>query len=347
MDAIQQIQRLGWEFRPDGIAGQGPGVLFTVRMNGQDVRVFVPLQRVWVTFDQELQRVGCPSSASVGAPFSVGGFFSFVKKAVKSIGRKAAALVPKAVKRAAAKVVSVAKSAAKTVLPYVQSVVSFVPGIGTGVSAAIGAARALASGKRIDQIFIEAAKSAIPGGPAAQAAFSVVADVVQGKPLNQVVLNALPLAPAQKAALAQAVAAARDIAAGKRVDKVILERSTKLLPAQYQKALHVGTTIGHAKKLQDMAHAAAHGAMQLAADYSHGVQAAHHYARGVRSPATLAAMRRATASQAALKRIVQHASKGHPQANNIVNALRAMHAPRRPVRPALHVPAALRSFGFA
>jgi hypothetical protein len=111
MDEIAQIQRFGWEWRPDGVGGgTGPGVLVRVVAGGRTLAVFVPLGRVWVNFDTELQRVGCPSSQSVGAPFSVGGFFSFVKKAVSSVAKK---VVPKAIQRAAAKVVSVAKHTAQ------------------------------------------------------------------------------------------------------------------------------------------------------------------------------------------------------------------------------------------
>lgn len=107
MDEITQIQRLGWEWKPEGIgSGTGPGVLLKVQVNGMLRRVFMPLSRVWVSFDHELQAVGCPSSQSVGAPFSVGGFFSFVKHAVQSVAKK---VVPKAIRRAANRVVSVAK----------------------------------------------------------------------------------------------------------------------------------------------------------------------------------------------------------------------------------------------
>lgn len=340
--SIRQIQRLGWEFRPDGIAGQGPGVLFTVRISGQDVRTFVPLHRVWVTFDQELQAVGCPSAASVGAPYSVGGFFSFIKKAASGVVNK---VVPKAIRKAAAKVVSVAKSAAKMMVPYIQSAASFVPGVGTGLSAALGGAMALASGRRIDQAFIEAAKSAIPGGPLARAAFSVASDALQGKRIDTIALNALPLPPAQKSALTRAISAAKDLAAGKRVDRIVMDQAMRQLPPELQKAVHVGTQIGHAKSLQSAASSAAHGAMQLARDYNHGIAAAQHFASGARSPATLAAMQRAVDSRAALSRIVRSASKGHPQATNILHAFRALSAPRVPFRaPALP---SLRNFGFA
>ncbi len=401
MDAVALIQRLGWEWRPDGAGtGAGPGVQFNVQIRGQGMqRVFVPLSRVWVIFDEELQRVGCIGAASCGAPFSVGGFFSFVKKAVssvantaksavKSVAKGASAVahgaakgvksvakkvVPKAIQRAAAKVMNVAKKAvsfvkkipvigtianaaanlvllpqiaavqllqgkridnvaisslkrsvqsAQTLAPYVQTVISVVPGVGTGISAGLGGALALAEGKSITQAVEAAVKSAIPGGPLAQAAFSVASGVMQGKPLDQIAINALPIGNAQKALLVRGLSVAKDLAAGKRVDQVILDQALKQLPAPLQKAVQIGTAIGHAKNLQGALGAAAQGAQQLAGNYAKGLPAARAFAAGQRGPAIVNALQKAQASKEALATIVQRAQQGHPQAQHIVRALR-------------------------
>lgn len=378
MDAISLIQRLGWEWRPDGAGtGAGPGVLFTVKVGGRSRSVFVPLSRVWVTFDQELQKVGCASAVSVGAPFSVGGFFSFVKKAASSAVKK---VVPKAIQKAANKVVATAKQAVHTVskipvigkvaiaagtlaylpqiaaqqllsgkridhvaidslksavksyrtlAPYVQSVVSVVPGLGTGLSAGIGGALALAEGQSITQAVEQAVKSSLPGGPLAQAAFSVASGVMQGRPIDQIAINALPISSTEKQLLVRGLSAAKDLAAGKRVDQVVLDQALRSLPPNLQKAVQVGTAIGHAKNLQSALGAAAHGAAQLASDYHAGTQAAHAFANGVRSPAVIAALHKAQATKSALSQIVSHAQQGHPQANHIVNALQRMKMPQR------------------
>lgn len=374
MDPVAQIQRLGWEWRPDGAGtGAGPGVQFSIVVSGRTQRVFVPLSRVWLIFDQEMQRVGCVGAASVGAPFSVGGFFSFVKKAAGSVAKK---IVPHAIRKAVAKVVSTAKSAANTVArnvaripvlgkvinagtslmmlpaaaaaqlvqgrridriavdqfksaiknvrtvgPYAQTVISFVPGVGTGLSAGLGGAMALAEGQNITQALEAAVKSSIPGGPLAQAAFSVASGVMQGKPVDQIAVNALPISAQQKTLLTRGLHAARDLAAGKRVDTVLLDQAVRSLPPQVSKAIQIGTALGHAKNLQSALGAAAHGASQLASDYANGTNAARAYARGVRSPAVVAALHRADASKKALTQIVRHAQQGHPQANHIINAL--------------------------
>lgn len=378
MDAVASLQRLGWEWRPDGAGtGAGPGVQFTIVVSGRSQRVFVPLSRVWAIFDQELQRVGCVGAAQVGAPFSVGGFFSFVKKAARSVVKK---VVPKAIKRAASKVAHVARSAVHTVAntirkipvlgtvadataslallpasaasqllqgrridriaigqfksavkntrtlaPYVQTVVSFVPGLGSGISAGLGGALALAEGQSITQAVEAAVKSAIPGGPAAQAAFSVASGVMQGKPIDQIAINALPIGQAQKDLLRRGLSVAKDLAAGKRVDQVLLEQALKQLPPQLQKAVQVGTALGHAKTLQGALGAAAHGARQLAGDYAQGIPAAKAFKGGNRSAAVINALHKAHASRGALAKIVQAAGRGHPQANHIVRALQ--HAP--------------------
>jgi hypothetical protein len=77
------------------------------------------------------------------------------------------------------------------VLPYVQSVISFVPGVGTGISAALGAAQALADGRPIDEAILAAARGAIPGGPMAQMAFDAAWGLAHGRPIDTVVLSAL------------------------------------------------------------------------------------------------------------------------------------------------------------
>lgn len=406
MDAVALIQKLGWEWRSDGAGtGAGPGVQFSVQLKGGQIqRVFVPLSRVWVMFDEELQRVGCIGAASCGAPFSVGGFFSFVKKAassvakgvsnvakgaVKTVTSAAKKVVPKAIQRAASRVVSVAKSAAKiagqaanvawnatkaygalvllpataavqlaqgkridriaidslkttvksarTLAPYVQTVISVVPGVGQGLSAGIGGALALAEGQSITQAVEAAVKSAIPGGPLAQAAFSVASGVMQGKPIDQIALNALPIGAAQKQLLARGLSAAKDLAAGKRVDQVLLDQALQQLPPQIQKAVQIGTAIGHAKNLQGALGAAAQGASALAANYAKGTEAAKAFANGVRSPAVTNALHQAQASKVALAKIVSQAQQGHTQAQHIVNALRRPLGPlaRPSARPAL------------
>lgn len=78
-------------------------------------------------------------------------------------------------------IIDAAKSAVAAVhelAPYIQAVLSVVPGIGTGLSAVISGGLALASGMPIDQILIEAVKGAIPGGPLAQAAFIVASSTI-------------------------------------------------------------------------------------------------------------------------------------------------------------------------
>jgi hypothetical protein len=384
-DEITLIQRLGWDWRDDGVGmGLGPGVLLSVVASGRTLRAFVPLSHVMLAFDNELQKVGCVGMAWVGAAdYSVGGFFSSIAHAVKSVAK---AVVPKVVQKAASAVVNVAKKAAtavtkipvlgtivkaagtlanlplqstaalldgrridrvavdsfkgalgaaKTLAPYVQTVISFVPGIGTGISAGIGGALALAQGQSITEALLAAAKGALPGGPVAQAAFSVASDAMQGKPIATIAINALPISPQAKTALAHGLQAAKDIAAGKNVATTVLDNALKALPPQYQKAVQVGVALGHAKNLQQAAGAAVQGAAQLATATAQGKAAAAQLAAGVRSPALVAAVQKAQAAHAATAKIVQQAQAGHPQATNIVKALNLLKAPQLKA-PQLH-----------
>lgn len=59
----------------------------------------------------------------------------------------------------------------KDVAPMAQAIVSFVPGVGSGINAAIAAGSALAQGQNISDALVSAAKNALPGGPLAAAAF--------------------------------------------------------------------------------------------------------------------------------------------------------------------------------
>jgi hypothetical protein len=118
-------------------------------------------------------------------------------------------------------------------LRFVAMVAPFVPGVGTGVAAALGAADALANGKPITQALIAGVRGSIPGGPAAQAAFDTGAGLIQGKRIDESLLtaarNRLPPGPAQ-AAFDTAVA----LAQGKKVQEALILGAGKLLPpSQY------------------------------------------------------------------------------------------------------------------
>jgi hypothetical protein len=142
-------------------------------------------------------------------------------------------------------------NSAREVAPYVQTVVSVVPGVGQGVSGAIGAGVALSRGRPITEAILEGARGALPGGPVAAAAFDVAMAAAQGKPIDQVALQAIPLPPDQKKYVVQAAMAAKDIAQGKNVAHSVYARGQSLLPAEAQKALQVGVAMASAKNLQD------------------------------------------------------------------------------------------------
>jgi hypothetical protein len=109
-------------------------------------------------------------------------------------------------------------------------VLPFIPGIGTGVAAALAAANALASGKPITDALIAAARGAVPGGAIAQAAFDTAINLAKGKSLSQSVLEAardrLPGGPAARAAFDSAVA----LGQGKRLQDAGFAVAGRLLP---------------------------------------------------------------------------------------------------------------------
>ena len=76
----------------------------------------------------------------------------------------------------------------KMLLPYAQAAVSIAPGIGSGASSAIACAIAISSGEPLDEVAIQAAISALPGGALVQevahTAYNLAKDIVSGKILK-------------------------------------------------------------------------------------------------------------------------------------------------------------------
>lgn len=142
---------------------------------------------------------------------------------------------------------------AKTIAPYAQAVVSFVPGVGQGLSGALGASLALANGQSITSAMVEATKGAMPGGPLAVAAFNVAHSLAKGDGIDRIALNALPISDQAKTALTRGISLAKDLASGKRVDLAIIDQATKSLPPAILKAVQIGTAIGHAVAVQTKA----------------------------------------------------------------------------------------------
>jgi hypothetical protein len=119
---------------------------------------------------------------------------------------------------------------AREALRYGAMVAPFVPGIGSGVAAALGAANAIAAGEPITEAVIAAARDAVPGGAIAQAAFDVGSNLLRGKNITDSLIDAarkqLPGGPAAAAAFDAAVALAK----GKNIQDAAFAAAGHLLP---------------------------------------------------------------------------------------------------------------------
>lgn len=152
----------------------------------------------------------------------------------------------------------------KEVAPYAQMVISTVPGVGQGASAAIGTGLALAQGQPIDKALIAGVLSAVPGGPLAQAAASVAAAgveaAVRGEKFDASavapMLNQLPIPPAAKEALKAGMQMTADIAAGKKVDAALADSALKAgmhyMPDSAKKAFQTGLGVQVAAVMQNV-----------------------------------------------------------------------------------------------
>jgi hypothetical protein len=141
----------------------------------------------------------------------------------------------------------------RTIAPLAKTIVSFVPGLGTGIAAGIAAAEALATGASITDALTASIKAALPGGPLAAAAFELTQRAIAGQRLDQAVLdtgvsavaNQLPYAA--KLALETVAAAIRD---GQRLDKAALKTLRENVPEYAQHAIDIGVAIGQGRNLQ-------------------------------------------------------------------------------------------------
>jgi hypothetical protein len=115
-------------------------------------------------------------------------------------------------------------------LRFAAMVAPFVPGIGTGVAAALGAANALASGQPITEALIAAARNAVPGGAIAQTAFDMAVNLAKGKSLASAALEAarsrIPGGPAAQAAFDAGLALAK----GKSIQDAAFAAAGRILP---------------------------------------------------------------------------------------------------------------------
>ena len=136
--------------------------------------------------------------------------------------------------------------------PYASTVVSFVPGIGTGFAAAIAAGAALAEGRSITDAAVAAVKGALPGGQLASTGFDAAWKIAHGANVSKVALEAARanLPPAAQKAFDVGLA----VATGKSLQNAIVAALGALTPDQAKVILDEGTkAIAVTKGLADVA----------------------------------------------------------------------------------------------
>lgn len=146
----------------------------------------------------------------------------------------------------------------KEVAPYAQMVISIVPGIGPGVSAALSAGLALAEGQPIEEVLKAGLIGAIPGGPLVKAAVTMgvetIRQVASGQPINLanlaqtaggVASSVLGLPTVAKNALVAGIATMGAVVKGVPLDKALTDGAIADLPIspQIKRAMTDATAI--------------------------------------------------------------------------------------------------------
>lgn len=155
----------------------------------------------------------------------------------------------------------------KEVAPYVEMVMSFIPGIGTGISAMLAAGVALASGQPISVAIDDSLVAAVPGGAIAKAAYNAGKGALNlalsGKKVTwqaladigvQGLSDLASLPPLAKNAMLGAVDTAGQLIKGKSIDVAVgdgmADTASTYLGKAGANALKVGVAVGHAKFIQ-------------------------------------------------------------------------------------------------
>lgn len=147
-------------------------------------------------------------------------------------------------------------TAVREVAPYAQTVVSMIPGIGQGASAAIGAGLALAQGMPITEAIKAGVRGALPGGPLAASAFDLTIAAASGDNLvvaaGNAALGNLGLPPAAKDGLSKALSVVYRASQGDNIPLAALDEARSYMPTEAgKKAFDVGLAVAHGKRLQD------------------------------------------------------------------------------------------------
>lgn len=142
------------------------------------------------------------------------------------------------------------------IAPYAETVLSVMPGVGTGLAGAIGTSLALAEGKPIDDAMVEGFAKAIPGGEVAKGLFKVSVAAINGenipKATADAAIDALNLPTSATKAVKSGLNIAYQAAKGENIPKAALEEARKNLgDPNLQHAFDAAVAVGHGKKLQD------------------------------------------------------------------------------------------------
>ncbi len=223
----------------------------------------------------------------------------------------------------------------KDVAPYAQTVVSLVPGIGTGVAAAIGAGAALAEGQSITQAAKAAIRGAIPGGAIAQAGFDAATKIASGENVLKASLeSARNLLPSDVAKKAFDIGLA--VATGEKIQTALANGIMGLAPGQLQSVMAAGvnalkSTPGLAEAIKSVAPGAATEGFNLAAGLLSHTGVNETSLNAVRSKLPPEVVQ---GFDAALKTQVPHIAWLQNVVNNPVAAPASKPAPKVPSMPA-------------
>ena len=220
----------------------------------------------------------------------------------------------------------------KEVAPYAQAVVSFIPGLGTVASMAIGAGLAIASGRPIDEIAIAAVAGAIPGGPIVKAAYDVGRTAIVSHKVGNIgsLISAVgtavgvPIPPEASAALTGGLNTLGAMANGVKPDKALIQSALNAVPGIAKNVnLDTITQKGMLDAADDMIAKGQELIPNLSADQKKAMKAALHAGMAMQHAQNLQGAQHAAVSTGAPIQRLAQVGQAKMATDTIIQAARA------------------------
>jgi hypothetical protein len=129
--------------------------------------------------------------------------------------------------------------------------VSYIPGLGTGVSFLLNAAVSLAQGASVEDAVLDGVGGALPGQPASGAAFNASRALIRGDRVDQAAIAALPVDRSVREVISAAMDIAVAISEGQDMSNAALDELYQRMPENARGAMDLARRAARGERIDD------------------------------------------------------------------------------------------------